>query len=572
MTTTPATTPDPPEGQDRPPSPNWPGWPAEAAERYRSAGYWRDESLGDIPAHQAALRPDAMALVDGDRRWTYARLAADVAALHGSLYRLGLRRGDRVIVQLPNQAEFVLLWFALQRLGAVPVHALPGHRRQELTHLVRVTGAVGYVFPDRHARYDHRRPAADLAAAHPALRHTVVVGDPGGHTGMVRFESLLGAEASHPVPAEASVAADDLALLLLSGGTTGTPKLIPRTHQDYGYNARAAAGVCRLGPASVYLAVLPIAFNFTMSCPGILGTLQAGGTVVVCPSPDPATALALVEREGVTITAVNPPLVPHWLREAEEGGHDLSSLAVLQVGAARLADDLARRVGPSLGCRLQQVFGMAEGLLNLTGLDDPEETVCTTQGRPVSPGDEVLVVDGDGAPVADGRTGELLTRGPYTLRGYYRSPELAASHFTPDGFYRTGDLVRRLPTGHLNVVGRAKDQINRGGEKIDATEVEGHLLAHTAVEAAALVAVADTELGERSAAFLVCNGPGPGVRELARFLRDRGLAAYKAPDRVHEITELPLTPVGKIDKNALRQRLQENGTPDATGGGPGRTP
>ncbi|MFD4985479.1 (2,3-dihydroxybenzoyl)adenylate synthase [Streptomyces sp. NPDC058374] len=534
-------------------TPDWPDWPAQAAQHYREAGYWRDEVFGDLPSRQASIRPRATALVDGDRRWTYAALAADVEVLHRSLYRRGVRRGDRVIVQLPNRAEFVLLWFALQRLGAVPVHALPGHRRHEIDHLARITGAVAYVIPDRHARFDHRPLAVELRAEHPSLRHTIVVGDPGSHADLVPYETLLDPQAPPVTDPQPPFAAGALALLLLSGGTTGTPKLIPRTHQDYAYNARAAAEVCRLDADSVYLAVLPIAFNFTMSCPGILGTLQAGGTVVLSPSPSPATALELIEREKVTVTAVNPPLVPYWLREHEEGSHDLSSLTLLQVGAARLADDLARRIGPTLGCRLQQVFGMAEGLLNLTDLDDPDELVCSTQGRPVSPADEVRIVGQDDEPLPDGEVGELLTRGPYTLRGYYRSPELARTHFTEDGFYRTGDLVRRLPTGHLSVVGRVKEQINRGGEKIDATEVEEHLLAHPGIDSVALVAAPDTELGERSVAFLMCDGPAPGARELAVFLRGRGLAGYKAPDQVEVIGQMPLTPVGKTDKNALRK-------------------
>jgi 2,3-dihydroxybenzoate-AMP ligase len=556
---------------DRAPSPttrktpaDWPGWPAETAQRYRAAGYWTDEVLGDLPARQAARRPRAFALVDGERRWTYAALEDEAGTLSRALHRHGLRRGDRVIVQLPNVAEFVLLWFALQRLGAVPVHAMPGHRRSEIAHLARLTDAVAYVVPDRHARFDHRELAAGVLNDDNAVRQVIVVGDAGERPGFLAFDALRDTAAGVAAGREGGPAPGDLALLLLSGGTTGTPKLIPRTHQDYAYNARAAAEMCGLGPDSVYLAVLPIAFNFTMSCPGILGTLQAGGTVVLAPSPSPFTAFELIEREGVTLTALNPPLVPHWLSAYRDSRPDLSTLRVLQVGAARLPDDLARRIGPELGCRVQQVFGMAEGLLNLTALDDPDEIVCTTQGRPVSPADEILVTDARGLPVPDGETGELLTRGPYTLRGYYRSPEHARTHFTDDGFYRTGDLVRRLPSGHLRVVGRVKDQINRGGEKIDATEVEEHLLAHPGIGAAAVVAAPDPELGERSVAFLVSDaaagdgaaGDGaPDVREVAAFLRERGLAAHKAPDRVRSVPRLPLTPVGKIDKNALRDLI-----------------
>ncbi|MFC0097997.1 (2,3-dihydroxybenzoyl)adenylate synthase [Micromonospora marina] len=529
---------------------DWPGWPAEIAESYRAAGWWRGETFGQQLSGWAEHFGPRTALIDGEVRMTYAELDATAHRLSRALHKLGLRRGDRVVVQLPNRAEFVVLWFALVRLGVVPVHAMPGHRRSEVGHLIAQSHAVAYVGPDRHARFDHRQLAAELQATFPHLAYVVIDGETGGWDGFRSLRELLQTEAApidHPDPPTAS----DMALLLLSGGTTGTPKLIPRTHDDYACNARLAAEICELGPGSVYLAVLPMPFNFTMSCPGILGVLQAGGTVVVARDPSPTTAFRLIERERVTITALNPPLVPLWLQERTESAADLSSLELLQVGAARLSDDLARRIRPELGCRLQQVFGMAEGLLNLTRSEDSEELVCTTQGRPICPDDEVLVVDEAGAEVPAGEVGELLTRGPYTIRGYYRAEEVNRTGFTPDGYYRTGDQVRRLPSGHLSVVGRIKDQINRGGEKIDATEVEGHLAAYPGVLAAALVGAPDRDLGERPVAFLVCAGEPPTVRAIGAFLRDRGVAAYKHPDRIGTVPAMPLTAVGKIDKRAL---------------------
>jgi 2,3-dihydroxybenzoate-AMP ligase len=532
----------------------WPGWPAETAERYRAAGWWRGETFGEQLSAWADRFGARTALVDGDHRMTYAELDAAAHRLSRALHALGLRRGDRVVVQLPNRAEFVVLWFALVRLGVVPVHAMPGHRRSEVGHLVAQSQAVAYVGPDRHARFDHRHLAAELREAFPHLAHVIIDGDVTGWDGFRSLRELLDAQAA-PIAGSDPPAASDLALLLLSGGTTGTPKLIPRTHDDYACNARLAAEICGLGPGSVYLAVLPMPFNFTMSCPGILGVLQAGGTVVVARDPSPATAFRLIERERVTISALNPPLVPLWLQERAESAADLSSLELLQVGAARLSDDLARRIRPELGCRLQQVFGMAEGLLNLTRAEDGDDLVCTTQGRPICPDDEVVVVDEAGAEVPPGEVGELLTRGPYTIRGYYRAEEVNRTGFTPDGYYRTGDQVRRLPSGHLSVVGRIKDQINRGGEKIDATEVEGHLAAYPGVLAAALVGAPDRDLGERPVAFLVCAGDPPAVRAIGAFLRERGVAAYKHPDRVTAVRAMPLTAVGKIDKKALARLL-----------------
>jgi 2,3-dihydroxybenzoate-AMP ligase len=531
-------------------------WSDAESERYRAAGHWQGVTFGASLRQAAAGHGHRVALVDGDRRWTYADLDAEADRVAHGLRGLGIGLGDRVVVQLHNCAEFVLIWWGLQRLGAVPVHAMPGHRRREIGHLVHVTGAMACVVPDRHARFDHRELMREVRAQHEvngSLRTVVVVGDPGPDEGFVSFEALRSASPSAQNTDDGGAGPADVALLLLSGGTTGLPKLIPRTHDDYAYNARACAEVCALDERTVYLAVLPIGFNFTFACPGALGTLMTGGTVVIAPDPSPQTAFALVEREGATLTSLTPPLVAHWMDEAASGTWDLGSLAVVQVGGARLPEDHARKLGPALGVTVQQVFGMAEGLINLTRLDDPEDLVCASQGRPISPDDEILVVDAEGRPVTDGTAGELLTRGPYTLRGYYRAEEHNRRAFTGDGYYRTGDVVRRLPTGHLVVVGRIKDQINRGGEKIASVEVEELLLSHPAITAAALVGVPDERRGERSVAFVVCDGEAPGVREVAAHLKERGLAAYKAPDEVVHVSRLPLTAVGKIDKKALAQ-------------------
>jgi 2,3-dihydroxybenzoate-AMP ligase len=280
----------------------------------------------------------------------------------------------------------------------------------------------------------------------------------------------------------------------------------------------------------------------------------------MAPHPSPDTAFPLIAAEGVTHTALVPPLALMWMEAATARRHDLSSLTLLQVGGARLSIEAARRVRPALGCRLQQVFGMAEGLVNYTRLDDDEALVIETQGRAISPDDEVRVVDDDDRELAVGESGHLLTRGPYTIRGYYKAEAHNRRAFTADGFYRTGDIVRLLSSGHIVVEGRAKDQINRGGEKLAAEEVENHLLTHTSVLDAAVVAMPDAYLGERACAFIVPRDPTllqPRQRgiELANYLRSLGLAHYKVPDRFEFVSAFPKTGVGKVDKRALRARF-----------------
>ena len=545
-------------------------WPEEYARRYADKGYWEGHAIGDRLHTVADATPDAVALVDGDRRLTYRQLAERADAVALRLAALGLRPDDRLVVQLPNTAEFVILTYACLRLGVIPVMALPGHRRHEVGHLVEHSEAVAVAVPDVLKGHDHRAMAFEIAADSPTLRHVLVLGDKAGDDA-VDLRELCTA----PATAGNRAAVDayrphsrSIAVFLLSGGTTGLPKLIARTHDDYVYNARRSAEVCAFGSDTVYFAALPLGHNFPLACPGLLGTLLNGGRVVLG-SPNPEKAFPLVEREGVTATALVPAIAQRWLdHHQEHPGSDLSSLRVLQVGGSRLADHVARRVRPELGCTLQQVFGMAEGLLNYTRLDDPEDIICTTQGRPMCEDDELLVVDELGNPLPDGTPGVLLTRGPYTPRGYYRAPEQNARAFTDDGWYRTGDIVRLRPDGNLVVEGRDKDMIIRGGENISAEEIENFAYQTPGVARAAAVAMPDARLGERVCLYVV---PEPGhtvtLDDIHHVMEGAGVARFKFPDRLVTVPELAATKVGKIDKKALRadiaHRLNVEGTPAA---------
>ena len=514
-------------------------WPDEVAERYRDAGYWSGQALGTLPEAWAAQFGDRTALVTGDERWTYLELEERTAALAAGFGKLGVAPSDRVVVQLPNVAAFVEVLFGLWRAGAVPVVVLPAYRRSEVSYLCRHTDAVAYVVPEERGGFDFRVLANEVRAEAPALRHVIT-----------ELDGLRTDRGPQPVVDPGSTA-----VLHLSGGTTGVPKLIPRTHDDYLYGARASAALCGFDDSTVYLCSLPVGHQFSLSAPGVLGTFLSGGRVVLAANPAPDVVFGLVERERATVAAVVPPVAGVWLQAARSTRHDLSSLRLLQVGGAKLSPDVARQVRPTLGCQVQQVFGMTEGLLNFTQLDDPDEVVFTTQGRPLSPDDEIRVVDEDDHDVAPGEPGNLLVRGPNTIRGYYRAPEHNRTAFTEDGFYRTGDIVRRTATGHLEVVGRAKDQINRGGEKIAAEEVEHHLLAHPGVAETAVVAMPDEFLGERTCAYVVPREPTPTATDLTTFLRARGVAGFKVPDRVEFIDALPRTAVGKISKQVLRDLI-----------------
>jgi 2,3-dihydroxybenzoate-AMP ligase len=532
-------------------------WPEQDAARYRATGLWEDRTLGEYVLDAADRWPEKVALVSGDTRMTYRELVARMDEAAERLLAIGIEPGQRVLVQLTNDWPFVVFTLACFRAGIVPVMALPAHRSHELTYLAQHADAVALVVPSMLKEFDHQSLAERIAGEVPSVRWILVDGEPRGAA--LDLRELLGTvgdgaargrmDAARPHP-------DAAACFLLSGGTTGLPKLIVRTHNDYAYNVRATSAVTGVDETTVYLGTLPASHNFPLACPGVLGALFAGGTSVMLPSPEPFRAFAAIERERVTLAAAVPAVAQRWLEHRHEyGGGALESLRVLQVGGSRMPDELAARVRPELGATLQQVFGMAEGLINMTRLDDPDEVIISTQGRPVSDADEIRVVSETGQDVPDGAPGSILTRGPYTPRGYFRAAEHNARAFV-EGWYSSGDIVLRRPDGNLVVLGRDKDIINRGGEKISAEEVENIVYRIPEIDLAAAVSMPDPVLGERLCLVVTQLMGHPLTLESVReFMTSQGLAAFKLPERIEVVDSMPLTKVGKIDKRALREAI-----------------
>lgn len=516
-------------------------WPEEVAARYRDAGVWRGESLLVDLRRPWSIDPRPLALVDSRQALTRGELWDVVARRALGLREVGLSPGDRMVIQLPNSADLVIVFLACIWSGIIPVMALPGHRRNELVHIAEVTSARALcVSSIPAADVDYLQLATEVGEHVPSIHVIVEDGVRCADAPLDSFGTL-----TDPFWATGS----DIALFLLSGGTTGMPKLIARTHDDYAYNIRQSSLASGLNPDSRYLVVLPAGHNFPLGCPGLLGTLSHGGLVIMASSPSERGAFELAERYRASISAVVPAVAISWMESDHRDA--LSSLKVLQVGGARLNPEVAQQVRPRLGCTLQQVFGMAEGLLNYTDLNDPDAVIIHTQGRKVSEFDEIKVVDEEDQLVPTGEVGELLTRGPYTIRGYFRAPEHNARSFTADGFYRTGDLVRVGANNEITVEGRSKDHINRGGEKISAEEVENFVLAHPSVVNAAAIGMPDDKLGERICVFVESSGP-VALEEIVELFIKKGSAPFKAPERLEIVEALPLTNVGKVDKAALR--------------------
>lgn len=527
-------------------------FPEDFAKKYREKGYWEGRTLSEMFFSSVGKYSDRIVAVQGDVSITYSELGERVLYRASEFARRGISRGDRVVVHFPNCIGYLEVVFALFELGAIPVFALAAHRETEIAYFCRKSMAKGYVTVDAYEGYDFGALAQRIKLEVECVEDVLIV--PYDYVSELDCrdcgeEPLLHCRRSLP---------SDVAFLQLSGGTTGQSKLIPRTHDDYLYTVRESVGICHLNESSVHLVVLPISHNYTMSSPGVLGCIWAGSTIILAPNGSPDVAFPLIQKHGVTSVSLVPTIALTWLNSDLKSDYDLSSLEVVQVGGAKLSEEAARRIGPELGCELQQVFGMAEGLVNYTRLDDSYETIVRTQGLRISPDDEVKLVDALGFEVDGSGPGVLLTRGPYTIRGYYDADEDNASSFTQDGFYRTGDIVKIDNRGYITVVGREKDQINRGGEKISPEEIENLLLSHDLIHDASLVGVPDGLLGEKSKAYVI---PRDGVDpeklspfKIKKFLRGKGIASFKIPDIVEVVSSFPETNVGKVDKKNQRGR------------------
>ncbi len=532
-------------------------FPEDFAQRYRAQGYWRDQSLAQEFATVFDKFADRTALVDGARRYTYAELDRQSSNLALNLLALGLQPQDRVIPTLPNVAEFVVLYFALQKIGCIPIAALVTHRFTEISQFTQLSQARCCVYPEQLGDFRFGPMVERVQAEHACLQLRIVLGQagPGEHS----LVELIERPATLPASALAAIAIDPATpcIFQLSGGTTGIPKLIPRTNNDYAYNSKVAAEVAGVTADSVLLLVLPIAHNLPLACPGIQGFLFNGATVVLHANTKPVEMFALIQQHRVTHLKVVPALLIRLINDPAIGDFDLTSVQQIQSGGQRMQPEVRIRTRQLFAnAFVQENFGMSEGLLMFVRQGDSEEVLLETCGRPVCADDEVKLIDDEGNTVAQGEVGELACRGPYTLRGYYGVPEYNARQFTADGFYRSGDLMRQHPSGNYIVEGRKKDLINRGGEKISAEEVENLILMHPAVQNVACVPMPDAAMGEKMCAFVVLKaGQSLTLPTLVAFLNTHEIAKFKLPERLEILPDFPVSTFGKVSKKALGEMV-----------------
>lgn len=524
--------------------------------KYADLGVLGRKTLPGVLRAVAAAQGERPAIVGPDGSISHRELDALSDRLAAALLRLGLRPLDRAVMHLGDSPQLLIAFMACLKAGVIPVCTLAAHREMEIGQLAAQSQARLIWAQGDNPKFDHVGFAERMAAEHVSLAHLVSVGGParGSHPTMEGLIASIDQPTARRLLDEVEHDPLQVAVFQLSGGTTGTPKIIPRFHSEYVYNLEASARYLGLASDDILYMPTPMMHNLHVAC-GWGPTLLAGGAVLVTPHVTPDVVAQTIATHRPTRLCLPPPV----LAKATQSAH--WSAEPLKAVRGMLSPFNARGLRQALGVPVFHVFGMTEGVIMYTQAGDPDAALFDTVGKPISEHDEVRVLaPGTEQEVALGEVGELAIRGPYTLFGYFAAAERNREAFTSDGFYRSGDLMSALEIDgkrYYQFRGRLKDVVDRGGEKVNADEVEQAVMRCGAFLAVAVVGAPDPVFTERVCACVIPR-PGatlPDVATLGRHLESIGLAKFKWPERIEVIDAVPLTHAGKPDKAALKRSL-----------------
>jgi 2,3-dihydroxybenzoate-AMP ligase/mycobactin salicyl-AMP ligase len=541
-------------------------FPKEFVNRYYEKRWWLGIPLGEMLDRTCDLYPYKEALVAEGVRLTYRQLKewTDRAAI--CFLELGIKKLDRVLLQIPNWAEFVYAYYGLHKIGAIPVMCIPRFSQREMEHFCEITEAKAWMVPLKFEKIDYKPMIETIRSRSSSLKHVLVIdsSEKKGETlpeGTLSFHPLLNQVNFNQYPEDYLQSfkpdPEEICHLMPTGGTTGLPKLVPRTHNDWFCNVEYRAKAWQRSPHDITLIATPVTHNMAIEV-SMNPSFLTGGKVVMIPSTHTKEILEAIEKERVTTTILAVAQVQQIVDFPELNRYNVSSLQVIATGGSYMPPETIRKVYNQLKCKFYNVYGSSEGPCTQTRFEDPDEVIFHTVGWPICPYDEFKVIDSSGHELPQGKEGELVVRGPCIFRGYYKSDAENREAFTPDGFYRTGDIAKFDREGRLIITGRSKDIVIRGGENISAKEVEGLISAYSKVDQVSVVGMPDPVLGERVCAFIIPKkGSTISFEEIISYLNEKKTSVLYLPERVEIIEEMPLTNVGKVDKKRLREKIKE---------------
>ncbi|MGD0232442.1 MAG: AMP-binding protein [Syntrophorhabdales bacterium] len=541
----------------------------EDREKYNKRRWWLGMTWGDLLDKASDIYPDKVGLVDDTGSFTFRELREKVDRLAVGLMGLGIREREWVFLQFPNWHEYVISFFAAQKIGALTVLLIPRHNQSEINHLAALTGPVAWIVPERYGTTDYGPIINDVLKENPQLKHVIQVRAKKGRYptldeliegSELTRSNLRAIEARRPDP-------DEVSHIMPTGGTTGLPKASVRTHNSYITNVEYHARVWEITSSDTIMVITPVGHSMAMHW-GIGAALLNYAKLVLLDSTKAEDICEWIEKEHVTAIPSVPALITRMLALTNLEGYDLASLKKISLGGAPSTPELLKDARDTLKCLVINAFGSSEGTNISTRPGDGIDIILNSVGRPACPYDTIKIIDEKGNEVAPGIEGELVSKGPGVFTGYFRSPEENKDIFTKDGFFKTGDKARKDPAGNITITGRIKDIINRGGEKISALDIENRLCAHPGIRDAAVIGMPDAVLGERICAYVK---PKPEAKltfeEIVGFLKQKGASVQQLPERVEFVNDMPMTKVGKIDKKVLREDIKSRLAGPARGKG-----
>jgi non-ribosomal peptide synthetase component E (peptide arylation enzyme) len=520
---------------------------------YVEEGHWTNETFFGVLEQRAGAHPHREVFCDAHRRITYGELKQRIEQCAEFLRRIGLRRGDVVTIQLPNRIEFPIVFFALELIGAIANKVNPDFRTRELEYILRFSESRAFVCPKEFKSFDYATMAKHLKASVLGLEHIIVVG--GAVDGTWDFEEVA---KQQPIASSDRVGMDpnEIFRMAFTSGTTGDPKCVLHSFNTTLGTVRLLNSDMQVTDRDVLLVYLPVGLNWGYIC--LLQTIMAGARAVLIERFSAHTALEAIQNERVTYIPTAPASIVSMLNEPSLASFDLSSLRVVITGGASAAIETIREYQQRMSGHLIELYGMLEtGFHTYTRFTDDPQQVNGTIGR-VAASMGLRILDEEGNDVPYGEVGEIAALGPSVHLGYHNNPQANADSFTADGWFRTGDLAKFVDAaGNVQIVGRRKEIINRGGKKFFPREVEEVLYTHPKIMHAAMVGIADARLGERNCLCVIPkSGQQLQLQEVVDFLKGQ-VADYKLPEMLFQVDKLPLTGTGKVRRHILREQMEK---------------
>jgi acyl-CoA synthetase (AMP-forming)/AMP-acid ligase II len=535
-------------------------YPESATQTFRDRGWWRDGSSAELLDRWAEETPGRRFVSDGVVELDYAAVRERARGLSVSLHRAGVRPGDRVAMQLPNWAEFVVGYLAIARLGAVTVPIMTVYRDTEIEHVLHNSGAVAAITAGEFRGFDHAAMFRRLQKNAPSLRTLVVA------RGEAGANELSFDEAAAAVPTEAELGTpaspDAPHVIVYTSGTESTAKGCVHTWNTLNYSARGLAlEVFQTRQEDVMFMPSPVA-HATGLVVGVLAPLTVGAETHLLDVWEPNEGLRRIEQYRCTATATATPFVRMALDAARTSDRDLSSMRFWLCAGAPIPEALAVEFDQAFdGGVLMPLYGCSELMAAICcHPGDSLERRAGSDGTAAFEGITIKLLDPDGVEVPAGEVGEICYWGPGAILGYWRDPERTANAIDADGWHHTGDLARFDAEGYIRVTGRIKDIIIRGGTNLSAAEIEGYVGSHPDVAQVSVVPYPDERLGEKACAIVVpAPGTSPTLEDITGFLLERKISKQKLPERLRLVEELPMTATGKVQKFRLLELAREQG-------------